>query len=487
MSNQMNRWALAGAMVLTLAAAACSLPCGAQQVALDLRPIARAPEPPGKLHPKLQWAAREKVRGIWIGNDLYEKFENGDKTMGEVLKDAGFNLACVSMNPNTDGKASGFVDITRPYDLKYDRSRSGDIEDRLAPNVKEARRLGLKIMVVWKYGTHHLEPYRKYRNPSGVLAKLTCCPMDYAYVTGQHVGKWAVKIAQGGADGMVLDMEMYQSDTAWPEGACTCDDCFATYLRRYAKDWKTINKEVTPENRGKWLVEQKAMEHYTDFLCKRMEAMYDFMRARCQRINPAFVFGVAGQMYHMPGLYHMGAPVERGFGTASVPCMVFSEHEYPIGPYRGSYVSMKRIEEGVPAMFLVGAYVAMQSPQLMADNAVMSSLYCDGWWAWYGTALLTNTKADQNPGIPYGRVQGTTAQDYLEKTTAANKRIDNLLALPKSQWPERKDMMPDFKLATIAEAEAKLAQTGTEEAKKELEDAKASYESYMELVKQGGY
>ncbi len=452
---------------------------------LDLRPIVRVPEPPGKLLPKLQWIADQEVRGIWIGNDLFEKFENGDRNMGQVLKDAGFNLVCISMSVNTDGKPA--ADPNKPYDIKFDRTRSADVETRVAPNVKEAQRLGLKLMIVWHYGTSHSEPYRKFRNPSGVLAKLTCCPMDVKYITGQHIGKWAEALAKDGADGMILDMEMYQSDTAWPEGACMCDDCFATYLRSFAKDWKSIYVQVLPENRGTWLKEHKADGHYTDFLCKRMEAMYDSIRAKCQKINPAFLFGVAGQMYHMPGLYHMGAPVERGVGTASVPCMVFSEHEYPSGPYRGSYLSMKRIQEGVPALFLPGAYVAMQPPQMMADNAVMSSLYCDGWWAWYGSALLTNTKADQNPGVPYGRVQGTTAQDYLEKTTTANKRIDTLLALPKSQWPERKDMMPAFMNARIATAQAEVAKTGTDEAKKELEDAKASLANYLELVKQGGY
>ena len=124
----------------------------------------------------------------------------------------------------------------------------------------------------------------------------------------------------------------------------------------------------------------------------------------------------------------------------------------------------------------------------MADNAVMSSLYCDGWWAWYGTALLTFTGANEYKGLKdYGRVKDTTAQDYLEKITEANKKIDALLAGPKSQWPERKDTMPDFMAARVARAEAEYAMTGTDEAKKEVEDAKASLAGYMELVKQGGY
>ena len=70
-------------------------------------------------------------------------------------------------------------------------------------------------MVGWKYGTHDLAPYRKYRTAKGELHKITACPLDEQYISGQHVGKWAVKLAQGGADGMLIDMEMYHSDTSW--------------------------------------------------------------------------------------------------------------------------------------------------------------------------------------------------------------------------------------------------------------------------------
>ncbi len=486
MSNQRNRWALAGVMVLTLATVACSLPAAAEQAPiLDLRPIVRAPEPLTNLNPQLAWLKNEKVRGTWIGNEFYEKFENGDRTMAQVLKDAGFNVIVLSMTVNTNGQPT--PDLNAPYSLKHDRTRSTAVEERLPLNLKEARRVGVKLMAVWQYGTSHSEPYRHYRNSKGELAKLTCCPLDEKYITGQHIGKWAVALAKGGADGMILDMEMYQSDTAWPEGACMCDDCFAKYLKAFAKDWKSIYDEVTPESRGKWLVEQKADAHYTDYTCKRMEAMYDSIRARCQKINPTFFFGVAGQLYHMPGLYHRGAPVERGLGTSSVPCLVFAEHEYPIGPYRGSYLAMEWIADGLPALYLPGAYIRKQPPQMMAESAIRASLYCDGWWVWYGTALLTNTKAEENDETnDYGRFPGTSAQEYLDVIKAANARIDKLLVSPKSQWPEQIDGKMVWLEKRVKDAEAEAAKANTPEAAKTLEEARTDLANYIEVVKQGG-
>ncbi len=472
---------------LQMTVAIWSLPAEAQQTRiLDLRPIKTSPKPLTNLHPKLLWMTKQKIRAIWIGDDLFSKFGNTDKTKAEILADAGFNLACVGMSVNTDGKPA--ADPTKPYDVKHDRSRSTDLETRLASNLKEARRVGLKMMIIWKYGTSHLEPYRKFRSAKGEVAKLTCCPLDEKYIMEQHVGKWAEMIVQGGADGVILDMEMYQSDTAWPDGPCMCDDCFAGYLKKYAKNWKATYDQVAPENRGKWLGEQKADAHYRDFTCKQMESMNNSLRARCQKHNPTFFFGLAPVLYLMPGpTPRAGAPVERGLGTARVPCLVFSEYEYPLGPYRGSYMSVKEIRESLPALFLPGSYVAVVPPQQMADTALMSSLYCGGWWAWYGTALLTNIGAGESPGIPYGRVKDTSARDYLDKITAAHAKLDKLLALPKNQWPERMDGMPGLLKKRIEEAEAEAAKSDSAEAKKAVTDAKAALDDYLKLVKQGGY
>ncbi len=456
------------------------LGCAADAAELDMRPIASKPEPLSELRPDLQWMKKEKIRAIWIGGDLFETYPGSDKTKGEVLKEAGFNLVLISMTVNTDDNPSGVVDTSKPLDPKHDRSKSTAIETRVAPNVEEARRVGLKLMIGLQYGTHHLEPYRKYRSPKDGLAKITCCPLDEAYITGQHVGKWAVKIAEGGADGMVSDMEMYHSDKSGYYGSCVCDDCFSTYLKEYATDWKAIYDSVPADDRGGahwtygsldgWLNKQKAADHYKAFAAQRIEKMYDSIRKRCQEINPSFFFGIAPVLYHLPG-------VERGLGTASVPCIVFDEYEYHHGPYRGSFIGVRDIRASMPALFASGAYVAVQSPELMAKNVVQSCLYTDGWWPWYGTALLTNPGAGEAPGKPYGRVEGTSARDYLDRIAAAHAKVDELLALPKDQWPAREDGKLNMLKKRAAEAKGP----------KEIAEAKADLAKYTALVNQGGY
>ncbi len=459
-------------VVLVVFTAVSASPLGSVTNAaeLNMRPIVTKPEPLKTLHPKLQWMKQKKVRAIWIGDDLFEQIEDDDKTKGQVLRDTGFNLVRISMTVNSDNTPSGVVDTSQPLDVKHDRSKSSDIETRLAPNIKEARRRGLTIMIGFQYGTHHLEPYRKFRSTQEGLANITCCPVEKKYISGQHVGKWAIKIAKGGADGMVIDMEMYHSDKSGYHGSCVCNTCFATYLKKYATNAKQTYRATSAESRAQWLQDQNASDHYASFAARRIEALYDSIRRRCQKINPAFFFGIAPMLHHLPG-------VERGLGSAAVPCLVFSEHEYHHGTYRGSFISTAHIRKNLPALFVSGAYVTVQTPAEMATNVVQSSLYTDGWWPWYGTSLLTNMSADKSKGGEYSRVKETSARDYLDRIAAAHTKLDQLLAAPKNQWPDRQDGKLNWLQAKVANA--KDAKT--------LAEAQVDLENYRKLLGTGGY
>ena len=381
---------------------------------LQLRPLMCPPEPVGDLHPKLRWMKQRKVRLAWIGDDLFDRFADTEQTKAEILVAAGFNLVRVSMN----------VD-------RKDRNRSSDLEKRLAPNVREARRAGIPLLIGWQYGSSHLDPYRRYRSPGGRLANRSCCPLDSDYIE-RHLARWAVAIAQGGADGMVVDTEMYESDQTNYPGPCVCDDCFAEYLRAFATEWETMYKAVLPERRGAWLSANGAAEHYGRFLARRIETQYDAIRTRCQQANPAFVFA------HAPLLGHL-AGIERGLGTATVPCLVLSEREYNRGPSLQSFENVARIRrEGIPALYMTGLFVVQQPPEQVEKNALIGALYGDGWWLYYATAILNRPEAD-DPGAfhgSYGRVKGTSARDYLDRIEAMHRRLEGLLSSPRDAWPK---------------------------------------------------
>ena len=459
--------------------------CAAHADELHLRPIEVKPEPLGELHPKLRWMTEQRIRGIWITDDLFDKSVEGDRTKAQVIADAGFNLVIVEMNPNTDNTRSPVVDTSKPYALKHDRTKSTDLETRLAGNVAEAHRVGLSLFIGWKYGTHHLEPYRKYRSPTKGVATYTCCPLDEAYIAGQHIGKWAVKVAQGGADGINIDVEMYYSDTTNYHDPCVCDDCFAAYLKEYAADWKAVYDHVPADRRGQWLVDRGALanlenhwwgdSHYATFTATRIERLWDRIRGRCQAINPAFVVAKYHVFNDIPGM-------ERGMGTSSVPCLMFNSNEYPHGAYRSSFQRMNRIAGNFPVLYLCGMFIHVQPLETLAENALQASLYTDGWYAWYGNALLTDGLPDH-----YGRFGTTSRSKYTDRLKAVHAQIDKLLASPKSQWPERQDGKLNWLKARLDKAEAEAAKSPSGKTAKALAEAKTDFENYMKLVRAGGY
>jgi len=376
------------------------------------KPIRFDPEPVKMIHPKLKWLTDQKVRGIWAGEELREKFERTEKTKGEVVADAGFNL---------------YFNIMAPF--KENRSISHDIENHLTANIAEAQRLGIHYMVVWQYGSNHEEPYPRYRGPDGNIAEKSCCPLNEEYFE-RHIARWAIAIASAGAEGMVIDTEMYESDQTRYPGPCLCDDCFIAYLKAFSNDWNALYDQVKPARRGIWLTNNQAMEHYRDYSLQRTEQLYDKLRQRCQVINSAFLFGHAPGLEYLPG-------IERGLGTSVVPCLIFSEREYTNGVDDVTLTNMKNVRENMPAFYLPGLYLVYQTTEMIEQNGLLASLYADGWWLYYGWAILNypGTEDSRAYDAGYGRVKGTTAQRYLDAIREMHQQAEKLLTQPKNQWP----------------------------------------------------
>ena len=81
----------------------------------------------------------------------------------------------------------------------------------------------------------------------------------------------------------------------------------------------------------------------------------------------------------------------------------------------------------------------------------------------------------------------TELQDYLNRITDVHARIDELLAAPKSQWPEREDGKLHMLRAAFEKAAQEVVASSSVENNGRLEQAKAELEKYMSLIRQGGY
>ena len=385
----------------------------AADLSLTLSPIVFEPEPVDRLHPRLGWMRKDRIRTSWVATDLHTLYGGTDRTKAQIMADGGLNVAVVSMH--SDPK---------------DRSHVPDLAKVLPANVRVAHDNGLALWTEWNYGSQHQEPYHRYRAPDGTLAKKTCCPLDDRYID-RHVGRWAVRFAQAGADGFVLDTEMYGSDVANYAGTCVCDYCFRAYADAFANSSDAVYDGVEVEQRGVWLRQNGLYGHYSRFARRRTEDLYDDIRARCQAINPAFVFGYAGLVEHIPG-------ITRGLGTSAVPCVVFDEAAYSTGPgfsMQRDLRYLKRTQS--PAMYVCGLWLNKTRPQKLAERGLLGALYADGWWAWYGPALLTEPEALTGTYTknPYGRFPGTPAKAYWDLLGPMHARLERLLAGDRDAWP----------------------------------------------------
>ncbi len=403
------------AALCTIAPAACNAPDGP----------AEAPAKFGAgLNPDLQWLADEKVRGIWIGGNLYDPYPDSERTKGQVLAAAGFNLVVL------------YNGVSR-----NDRNTAPDLEERITRNMAEARKHGLRVMGKWQYGSTHHGSYRKYREGGGTLHELTCCPLDEDYIE-RHVGRWAVRCAELGADGFVFDTEMYESDVAAYPGPCFCDACFGHYLRAHHDRPQATLIEVKPERRGRWINEHGEDARYGKYSADRVADLYAQIRARCQAINPAYLLGYAP-------FYNSFAGLTAGLGTATNPCLIFSEQEYTNGPSPQSLANVQHIRSaGVPALYLSGLMVHHQPPQMFADNALLGARSGDGWWAWYGSSLLSMVGGDDPEAFksPYGRSPNTTAAEYHEALAVNHRRLAELIDQSPDGWPAMTEVPPPPKV-----------------------------------------
>lgn len=386
---------------------------------LSLQPITFPPEPLSKIRPQLRWMLTEKIRSGRIKGNLFDPFPTTEQTKGEVLRDAGFNLILCLMTPD-----------------RNQRTVSSELAEKLPENVAAAKALGLRYAVVWQYGSTHQEPYRRYLGPDGTEAKKSCCPLDSKYFE-RHVAKWAIQTVQGGADGLVIDTEMYESDQTRYPGPCICDECFMVYLKRFSTGANALFEQVTPARRGLWLATNDAMDHYTRFTAQRSEKLWDGLRARCQELNPAFFFGHGPFLEYLPG-------IERGLGTATAPCLLFSGHEYTYGIRDVTYRKIRTIRDNYPALYICGFFLHYHSPAMVEEHGLVGSLYADGWWLYHMMHLLNNVTAAESHLAT--RAKGTSSTDYFRKTSQLLQRFHQLRSLPSHGWPRPEGLPKDFPL-----------------------------------------
>jgi hypothetical protein len=360
-------------------------------------PEAQAGDPPAGL----EWLTAREIRAAWVGGSLLAPAGNDGGTKADVLHRAGFDVVTVGLAPTKANR----------------KDPAAGLKQSLPPALAAARQADLKLFFRWQYGSNHTPPYRHYVSPAGIAAKRSCCPLDTKYIQ-QHIGRWAEAVARGGADGLLIDLEMYESDQTQYPGPCVCNACFDDYLDRFCSDGRAVQKAVPAAARGRWLGVNDATGHYREHQAHRVAELYKRFADRCRAAKPDFLFAVAPELEFLPG-------IERGLGTSRLPCLVFSEHEYERGVDDKAVANVARVrKENIPALYLAGAWLARQTPEAVERNAIRATRECDGWWLWDADAVLAHPAAGDAAAFDpmRGRAAGTAADDYLGRLSRIPRR-----------------------------------------------------------------
>jgi len=377
-------------------------PMKAQVGQLKAEAITIPPEPRAKkLSAGLRWIDRQGVRLAWANppkaepRDFLRKFKN-----------AGFNVVLVSADPR--------------WERKYYRGQ-------LAAWARAAHEVDITYLTAGQYGSVHKDPYRRFRAMSGKKASRSCCPLDRKYIE-RHVFQRVRDVLEIASrpghriDGYHMDLEMYESDTSHYPGPCVCDECFRRYLQRFSKSPDKLYATIPPDRRGGWLKSNDLGEHYAAFFELSVQQLYETIEQEVHRVKPEFIFSYAPMFRWLPG-------ITRGLGTARVPCLILSEKEYNRGISERS-LKMKKLlgDRGFPGVYLPGLWLKKHLPKSVAWNAVLGLSRADGWWCWEARALWRSPGKDdpQARHGPYGRPEGTAADEYWFAIKSAHKRADAL-------------------------------------------------------------
>jgi len=138
------------------------------------------------------------------------------------------------------------------------------------------------------------------------------------------------------------------------------------------------------------------------------------LEQRVHAVNPAFLLGNLLDFESLPGL-------ARGFGTPTMPALIFSETEYS-GSIRGLDARLRRLtQQGYPALYLVGLWpqpiLSGQLTKLIPEVAQPSA----GFWVW------SRLVYDDDAPAGYGHAPGHPAEEYWAATKAGNEALDAAL------------------------------------------------------------
>ena len=350
------------------------------------RPVPQVePVATSRLDSAYGWLQHERLRGMygyvgqWQDEDL----------LGRISA-AGFNCMLV----HTMGKTH----------------RQDGWPAEAAEWVKVQRERELRVIVSWPFGSDERygnTQFGAYQPGGAVTWTRGPCPLSAEY-WDRVVSDRAVTAAEAGLTGLVVDMEMYGADATRYPGPCYCDACWSGFVDEHLEG--VAADEVPLPGRPAWIAANDLAGDYARRQELGVMAILQAIRRRVRAANPLFLLGNLLDPESVPGL-------ARGFGTPTMPALVFSELEYH-GGIAGTPGRLQQLRaRGYPVWYVPGLYIKPVTPPRLPELVRTIGPASGGYWIWSTAAFASNPRGE------YAHAEDYSHDDYWGAFRRANEAL----------------------------------------------------------------
>ena len=339
----------------------------------------------GALSGAFDWVRRDRIRALYSYVGRWKDQELLDHTVA-----SGFNCLVVHTMSTAHSEEGWPGEVRRWAQVEKER--------------------GLHIIFSWPFGSDERygnTQFGAYQPGGPTQWTHTPCPLSREYWE-RVVGDRALTAAQAGVTGMVVDMEMYGADSTRYRGPCYCDDCWGRFVAEHLEGVKP--GDVALADRPAWTAGNGLADDYARWHQLQVSSILRGIRQRVHEANPRFILGNLLGPESLPGL-------ARGFGTPSMPALIFSELEYG-GSVKGVPGHIKQLEdEGYPALYVPGLWIKPITPPQLPALVARVGPPSAGYWIWSSAAFSAD------PGTVYAHAEGYTHDEYWEAFRRSNQAL----------------------------------------------------------------
>jgi hypothetical protein len=337
-----------------------------------------------------EWLRRDRLRALYGYVGQWQDRDLLDQTVA-----AGFNAMIVHTMGRTHSAEGWPAEAAQWATVQQER--------------------GLRVIVSWPFGSDERygnTQFGAYQPGGATTWQRGPCPLSVEY-WDRVVGERAVVAARAGLTGLVVDMEMYGADATRYPGPCCCESCWGRFVAEHLDGVDAAN--VSLADRPAWIAGNGLVGDYARWQELQVMAILGGIRQRVRQVAAQFLLGNLLDPESLPGL-------ARGFGTPTMPALVFSELEYH-GGVAGLPDRLERLRrEGYPVWYVPGLWIRPVTPSVLPGLVRQVGPGSGGFWIWSSAAFAPNASGE------YAHAESSSHDDYWQAFRQANADLTAAIA-----------------------------------------------------------